>query len=157
MKAFTPPDEQYGERVRASFARQHIMGLLGATLVRVEPGLVEIDLPFRTDLTQQHGFLHAGVVTTIVDSACGYAAFSLMPPQTGVLSIEYKVNFMAPAKGTRFLAQGRVLRAGRTITVCMGEVVAIEEGEVGEDRQETIVATMLATIMAIRDRPSVVD
>ena len=144
-------DPLYSERVRDSFAKQQIMHLIGAILTRVEPGQVEIELPFRDDLTQQHGFLHAGVVTTIVDSACGYAALSVMPPQTGVLSIEYKVNLLAPAKGTLFLARGRVLRAGRTIVVCAGDVFAVG------DERESLVATMLATMMVVRDRPGVTD
>jgi len=147
-----PQDPQFADRVRASFARQEVMRTLGATLTRVEPGLVEIALPFRNDLTQQHGFLHAGVITTIVDSACGYAALSLMPAQTGVLSIEYKVNFLAPARGSRFIARGRVLRAGKTITVCMGDVMAVQD-----DGQEVVIATMLATMLVVRDRPGVLD
>src|SRR5439155_22570139 len=147
-----PQDPQFADRVRASFARQEVMRTLGATLTRVEPGLVEIALPFRNDLPQQHGFLHAGVITTIVDSACGYAALSLMPAQTGVLSIEYKVNFLAPARGSRFIARGRVLRAGKTITVCMGDVMAVQD-----DGQEVVIATMLATMLVVRDRPGVLD
>lgn len=151
-----PPNPLFSERVRASFARQQIMGLFGATLTRLEPGLVEIEMPFREGLTQQHGFLHAGVVTTIADSACGYAALSVMPPETGVLSIEYKVNLLAPARGARFIARGRVLRAGRTIIVCAGDVVAVQD-ENGESAQETAIATMLATMMVIRERPGVLD
>ncbi len=151
-----PPNPLFSERVRASFARQQIMGLFGATLTRLEPGLVEIEMPFREGLTQQHGFLHAGVVTTIADSACGYAALSVMPPETGVLSIEYKVNLLAPARGARFIARGRVLRAGRTIIVCAGDVVAVQD-EKGESAQETAIAMMLATMMVIRERPGVLD
>ncbi len=130
------------------------MRLIGATWERVEPGLVEIRLPFREDLTQQHGFLHAGVVTTVLDT-CGYAALSLMPVGAGVLSIEYKVNLLAPARGSLFIARGRVLRAGRTIVVCAGDVVVSLPD--GERRQEETVATMLATMMVVRDRPGVVD
>ena len=161
-QVFIPPYAQYAERVQASFAKQQIMRLIGAEITRVEPGLVEITLPFRDDLTQQHGFLHAGVVTTIVDSACGYAALSLMPEGTGVLSVEYKVNFMAPARGGLFVAQGRVLRAGRTITVCAGDVLAVQEDPGGSGEFEgaggqEVVATMLATIFSVRERPGVVD
>jgi uncharacterized protein (TIGR00369 family) len=147
-----PPDPAFADRVRASFARQQVMHLIGAILAGVEPGAVEIRLPFRSDLTQQHGFLHAGVIATIVDSACGYAALSLMPPDTGVLSIEYKVNLLAPARGSVFLARGRVLRAGRTVTVCAGDVLAVQA-----DGQETAIATMLATMMAVRDRAGITD
>jgi uncharacterized protein (TIGR00369 family) len=146
-----PPDPAYADRVRASFARQQIMALIGATLTRVEPGAVEIRLPFRADLSQQHGFVHAGVITTIVDSACGYAALTLAPPATGVLSIEFKANFLAPARGSHFLARGRVLRAGRTVIVCAGDVVAVQ------DEAEIPIATMLATIMAITGRAGVED
>jgi len=151
MPQLVAADPQFAARVRASFARQAVMQLIGATLEEVTAGAAEIRLPFRADLTQQHGFLHAGIVTTVVDSACGFAALSLMPPQTGVLSVEYKVNLLAPARGGHFLARGRVLRAGRTILVCAGDVFAVQEGE------ETLVATMLATMMAIRDRPGVLD
>jgi uncharacterized protein (TIGR00369 family) len=144
----------FSERVRASFAKQQVMRSLGATLTRLEPGMVEIEMPFRADLTQQHGFLHAGIVTTIADSACGYAALSVMPAQTGVLSVEYKVNFLAPARGKKFIARGRVVRAGRTIIVCAGDVMAAQDGE---DGQENMIATMLATMLIVRERPGVVD
>ena len=126
------------------------MKTLGARLERVEPGEVEIRLPFREDLTQQHGFLHAGVVTAAMDSACGYAALSLMAVGVGVLTVEFKTNLMAPARGFELIARGRTLRSGRTISVCQGD--ALMRGEGGE----TQVATMLATIMTVRDRPDVV-
>lgn len=138
-----------GERVRASFARQKAMEMIGAKLVRVEPGEVEIELPFREDLTQQHGFIHAGVITAVVDSACGYAAYSLMPPGASVLTVEFKVNLLAPARGERFRALGKVVKAGKTISVCHGEVVAV--GEQGEK----LVATMSATMMTLIGRPGV--
>lgn len=144
--AFTPLDPQFEARVRSSFARQRVMGTLGAVLARVEPGAVTIELPFREDLTQQHGFLHAGIVTTILDSACGYAAFSLMPADVAVLTVEYKVNLLAPAKGHRMVAQGRVVRAGRTLTVCAGDVLAVA------GQGDKVVATMLATLMAVTER-----
>lgn len=133
------------ERIRASFARQAVMATIGATLTRVAPGAVTIDLPFRADLTQQHGFLHAGIVTTIVDSACGYAALTQMPPTAAVLSVEYKVNFLSPAVGERLVAHGRVLKSGRTLTVCFGEVKAVAGG------QERLIATMMATMIARHD------
>lgn len=125
------------------------MSTLGAELVRVAPGEVDIRLPFRADLTQQHGFLHAGVVTSIADSACGYAAFSLMAADAGVLSVEYKINLLAPARGDALVARGRVVRAGRTITVCQAEVSAVT----GEDERQ--VALMTATMMTIQNRPDV--
>lgn len=143
MGEFEPRDPQFAARVRDSFARQGVMALIGAEMTEVAPGAVEITLPMRGDLTQQHGYIHAGIVTTIVDSACGYAALTLTPPGSDVLTIEYKVNFMLPASGERLVARGRVLRSGRTITVCAGDVLAVGEG------RERIVATMLATIMAL--------
>lgn len=139
------------DRVRTSFARQKVMATLGCVLERVEPGDVTIRLPFREDLTQQHGFLHAGVVTTVVDSACGYAALSLMPDGSGVLSIEFKVNLLAPAKGEAIVARGRVVKAGRTISVVSGEVHALRDG------QEHLCTTMVGTMMVVTGRPGLVD
>lgn len=145
-------NEKVAGRVRASFEKQKIMRLLGATLTSIEPGQVEITLPFREELTQQHGFLHAGAVTTVLDSACGYAALSVMPEDAGVLSIEFKVNLLAPAKGNAFIARARVVRAGRTIVVCTGDVVALQDG-----KEEQSVATMLATMLVVQDRPGIID
>lgn len=151
MTPFEPQDPDFERRVRESFARQRVMETMGATLLRVAPGEVEIALPFREELTQQHGFLHAGVVTTIVDSACGYAALSLMPPGAGVLTIEFKLNLLAPAAGARMIARGRVTKPGRTINVCAGDVFAEQDG------REKLAATMLATVMTIHNRPGVTD
>jgi uncharacterized protein (TIGR00369 family) len=152
MQTFVPSDPDFERRVRASFARQNVMALFQATLSRVAPGQVDIALPVRPEVSQQHGFVHAGVVTAIVDSACGYAALSLMPPGTGVLSIEFKTNLLAPARGTSLSARGRVLKPGRNIFVCAGDVFALDEAG-----GETLVATMLATMMVVRDRPGLVD
>ena len=146
MPAFTPQDEDFEARVRASFARQRLMETIGARLITVSAGEVEIALPFREDLTQQHGYLHAGIVTSIVDSACGYAALSLTPAGAEVLSVEYKINLLSPAKGERMIARGRVVRSGRNLTVCLGEVFATSDG------QEKLVATMLATMMTMMER-----
>ena len=151
MSQFTPQDPQFEARVRESFARQQVMTTIGATMTSAAPGAVEIQLPFRPDLTQQHGFLHAGIITTIVDSACGYAALSLMPAQVGVLTIEYKVNFLAPAARERFVARGHVTKPGRSVTVCAGDVFAVQNG------RETLIATMLTTMMVVRDRPAILD
>ena len=151
MASFQPADLAFESRVQSSFARQTMMTTLGATLERVAPGEVDIRLPFRADLTQQHGFLHAGAMTTVVDSACGYAALTLMPVGAAVLTVEFKVNLMAPGQGDSIVARGRVLRAGRTLTVCAGDVHAVEQGN------EKIVLTMLATMMTIRGRPGVSD
>ena len=148
---FDPRDPAYDTRVRASFARQRAMQTIGARIVRVEPGEVELELPFRDDLTQQHGFLHAGIVTALVDSACGYAALSLMDREAAVLSVEYKVNLLAPAVGERMRAVGRVIKSGRTLVVCTGEVIAVA----GDS--ESVVTVMQATMMAVRDRPDLVD
>lgn len=145
----TPRDPSFEQRVRASFERQAAMATIGAKLAQVAPGEVVIELPFRADLTQQHGFLHAGIVTSVVDSACGYAALTLMDPGAAVLTIEFKVNLLAPAKGALFRAIGQVVRAGRNITVVSGELQAVEES--------TVVAMMTGTMMAVRDRPGLVD
>jgi uncharacterized protein (TIGR00369 family) len=133
-------------RVRTSFAKQAIMSTIGARLTRVAPGEVVVELPFRDDLTQQHGFVHAGIVATIVDSACGYAALSLMPPDVAVLTAEYKVNLVAPAAGDVLVARASVLKSGRTLTVARGDAFAVKGSE------EKLVATMLATIMTVRER-----
>jgi uncharacterized protein (TIGR00369 family) len=147
------PDPDFAARVRASFARQTFMTTLGAELAAVEPGLVIIELAFRDDLVQQHGFLHAGVVTSVVDSACGYAALSLMPAGAGVVSVEFKVNLMAPAVGERFRATGRVVRAGRTLTVCAGELHALADGATAQSP----IAIMQATMMALHERAGLTD
>ena len=146
MPGFEPPDPDFASRVRRSFDRQRLLATLGATLGRVEPGEVEIRLPFREDLAQQHGFLHAGAITSIVDTACGYAALTLMPPGAAVLSVEFKLNLLSPGRGESFVARARVKKAGRTVTVVTGDVLAVQGGE------ERLVATMLATMMAVRDR-----
>jgi uncharacterized protein (TIGR00369 family) len=144
MKTFDPKTPRFEERVRESFARQGLMKSINARISRVAPGEVVIELPFRDDLTQQHGYLHAGIVTSIADTACGYAAFTLMPEEADVLSVEYKINLLSPARGDRFIARATVKRAGRNLTVCEAEVFAVNSGE------EKLIAAMLATMMAIR-------
>lgn len=141
--SFHPPYPHFAQRVRASFQQQTVMATIGATVRSVAPGAVEIELPFRADLCQQDGFLHAGIVTTVVDSACGYAAYTLMPAHARVLSVEFKINFLAPAVGDSFIARGKVARAGRTVTVCTGEVIALSQ-----DAQR-VIALMQATMMAV--------
>jgi uncharacterized protein (TIGR00369 family) len=128
MAPYAPQDPEFEARVRGSFANLTLMRTVGARLLRVAPGEVEIDLQFRDDLTQHHGFLARAVVTAIVDVACGYAAMTLMPPGASVLTIEYKVNFLSRAQGERLIARGRVVRPRRTVTVCAGDVVALIEG-----------------------------
>jgi uncharacterized protein (TIGR00369 family) len=139
-------DPEFEPRVRASFARQRFMATIGARLARVAAGEVDIELDVRDDLVQQHGFLHAGVLAAAADSACGYAALSLMPAGTAVLSVEFKINLLAPAAGDHIVARGRVIRAGKTVTVCWGDVTAYA----GET--ERLVATMVGTMMTVRDR-----
>ncbi len=139
---FAARDPHFAKRVRESFEAQAFMRLIGARLERVEPGAVDIALDFREDLTQQRGFLHAAVVAGIADSACGYAAYTLMPAESDVLSVEFKTNLLRPAKGSRFLAEARVVKDGRTITVSRADVQAWEGA--GEPR---LVATMLATMI----------
>jgi len=148
---FEPKNPHFEQEVRNSFAAQALMSTIGARLERVAAGEIEISVPYRVDLTQQHGFLHAGVVAAALDSACGYAAFSLMPESVGVLSIEFKTNLLAPVRGDELIARGRVVRAGRTVTVCQADAFMIEAGD------EKPVATMLATMMTIRDRPDIVS
>lgn len=147
MTPFEPRNSDFVSRVQADFARQGLMTTFGANLLDVSPGNVTISLPFRADLTQQHGYLHAAVITAIVDNACGYAALSLMPAGVEVLTVEYKVNFLAPATGPLFVARGRVIKPGRTLNVCTGDVVARDVD--GRERQ---IATMLTTMMAIHSR-----
>jgi uncharacterized protein (TIGR00369 family) len=148
MRTFDPQNSDFESAVQESFDRLTLMKTIGATLQRVSPGEVEIGLRFRTDLTQHHGFMAAAVLTAVVDVACGYAAMTLMPPGCSVLTIEYKANFLAPAQGERVVARGRVIRPGRTVTVCAGDVVAVDGG------QEKLVATLLATMMRVDDGPA---
>lgn len=129
--------------VRENLSRQTFLRLLGAEAVVVEPGHVVIELPFRADLCQQNGYLHAGVLTSVADSACGYAALSLMPAEADVLSVSFTVNLLAPGRGERFRADARVVRAGRTLTVCRAEVLSRTEGE-----PDLAVAVMQATMIS---------
>jgi len=142
IQTLEPRDPNFEARVRDSFARQRMMHLLGAELTAVLPGQIEIILPFRSDLTQQHGYIHAAAVAAIADSACGYAALTLMEPAQEVLSVEFKVNLLAPAVGERFVAVGRVLRSGRTLSVCAADVQAMQSGS------GKLIAAMQATMIA---------
>ena len=141
------PDPDYEDRVRTSFARQQVMATIGAELTSVTPGIVEIELPYASELTQQHGFLHAGIISTALDSACGYAAYSMMPADAAVLTIEFKVNLLAPGKGERFLFRGSVTKPGRTIIVADGQAYAISA-----DGEAKLIATMTGTMMTITGR-----
>jgi uncharacterized protein (TIGR00369 family) len=146
---FEPRDPGYANRVKDSFARQGAMATLGASLGDIQPGRVVIEMAWAAGLSQQHGFLHAGMVATALDSACGYAGFSLMPEGAGVLTIEYKINLLAPAKGQRFRMVGQVIKPGRTVTVTEGRAYAIDDG------REKLIATMGATLMTITGRDDV--
>ena len=149
MTRLEPKDPEYQARVRASFERQQAMQTLGIEIARLEPGEIELTMPYSRAYTQQHGFVHAGVIATALDSACGYAAFSLMPGDAAVLTVEFKVNLLAPAKGERFVFRSRVVKPGRTITVCDAQAVAVDAGT------EKLVATMTGTMMAVFDREGV--
>ena len=131
------------KRIRESFARQGIINTLNGKITHVSPGEMHIEAPFDERFTQQDGFLHAGVVTTLMDSACGYAAYTLMPADSRVLSVEFKVNFLSPAQGERFRAEGRVVKSGKTLTVCEGKLFAIQA------KGEKLVAIMQATMICI--------
>ena len=146
---FEPLDPDFAARTRASFERQAAMATIGASLTQVDPGVVAIELPWQQSLTQQHGFLHAGMVATALDSACGYAGFTLMPADAAVLTIEYKINLLAPAKGQRFRMEGLVVKPGRTVTVAEGKAWAID------DEREKLIATMACTLMAVFGRDGI--
>lgn len=138
---FVPRNPAFESAVRENFERQTFMATLGVRLTRVAPGMVDLLLPYSPAFCQQNGFMHAGAVASVADSANGYAAYTLADAGTDVLAVEFKINLLAPAKGDSFLARGRVLRAGKTLTVCLAEVVACE----GE--QEAPIATMLSTLI----------
>jgi uncharacterized protein (TIGR00369 family) len=148
MPLIAPPG--FEERIKLSFAKQGAMGLIGARLTRVEAGEVEIELPYNATLSQQHGFLHAGILTTALDSACGYATFTMFPADAGILTIEFKVNLLSPGDGELFRLVGKVRKAGRTISLAEGEAYAIKNG------REKLIATMTATTMTIAGRDNVV-
>ncbi len=149
MPSFAPKDPQFDTRVRASFARQPAMASLGVEIVALSPGEIELSMPYAAAFTQQHGFIHAGIITTALDSACGYAAFSLMPEDAAVLTVEFKTNLLAPARGEYFRFRSQVVKLGRTITVCDGRAFAVAAGK------ESLVATMSGTLMALFDRTGI--
>jgi uncharacterized protein (TIGR00369 family) len=140
---FAAVDAEFENRVRESFSRQGLMKNLGAELAQLGAGSAEIRVPFRMELTQQHGYFHAGVSGAIADSACGYAAYTLMPADSSVLTVEYKMNLLAPADGEKLMARARVLRSGRTLKICAADVYVEKNGA------EVHCATMLATIMCL--------
>ena len=147
MSEFRPRDPGYAERVRGSFARQPMMAHIGAELARVAPGFCEIRMPYRRELTQQHGYVHGGALATIADSAAGYAAFTLMPAGTSILTVEYKLNLLRPGLGEVMVARGRVIKPGKTLTVVSADVYALKDG------QESLCLTSIQTLMALPGRP----
>jgi uncharacterized protein (TIGR00369 family) len=145
--AFTPAFAGYAERVRASFARQGAMALIGAELIAVEPGYCAIALAPRPEVSQQHGYVHAGVISAIVDTAGGYAGYSLFPEDSSVLTVEFKLNLLAPAAGERIVAEGRVIKPGRTLAITQGEVFATRDGK------RMLIALMQQTLMVMHGKP----
>lgn len=148
---FQPSDPDFAARVRASFGRQKAMVLIGAALTTVEPGRCEIELPFRDDLTQQKGFVHGGIIGMIADSACGYAAYTLMPAHASLVTVEYKINVLAPGRGEKLVARGSVIRPGRTLSITRGEVYAEADG------RSILCAAMQQTLMMLPDTPDTPD
>src|ERR1700674_1679833 len=144
-RTFVAPDPEFATRIRASFARQRVMAFIGAKLLRVEPGLVSIELPYRRELCQHHGYFHAGITSTIADSAGGYAAFTLFRTDDAVLTVEYKMNFLAPADGDKLIATGHVVKPGRTLTLCDLEVISVKAGG------ETLCATGQQTLICLNE------
>jgi uncharacterized protein (TIGR00369 family) len=147
MSSFTPQDPAYQQRVRASFARQKFMGLLGAEITALSPGRCEIRLSYRPELGQQHGYFHAGVIGSLADNACGYSAYSLMPADWSILTVEYKLNVLAPGDGESLLARGLVVKAGRTLTVCRSEVLVFKQGG------EKLCAVSQQTLLGLAGKP----
>jgi uncharacterized protein (TIGR00369 family) len=149
MPQFEPRNPDYREVATATFARQQAMQTLGISIVRIDPGEVELAMPYSHLLTQQNGFIHAGIVTAGLDTACGIAAFTLMPAGSDVLTVEFKTNLLAPAKGDRFVFRAEVIKPGRTLTICDGRAFALEGSK------ERLVATMTGTLMALIGRSDI--
>ena len=150
MPEFKPQNPDYLARSQRSFKRQKAMQTLGLKLNAVGPGTVEMEMPYHADFTQQHGFLHAGIISTALDSACGYAAFSLMDADAAVLTIEFKINLLSPARGERFVFRAAVTKPGRTISVSDGSAYAVDE-----NGREKLIATMTGTLMAVVGRDGI--
>jgi uncharacterized protein (TIGR00369 family) len=149
MANFKPQDANFEARVRTSFARQTAMATLNIEIATLDAGEVELKMPYSAAYAQQHGFIHAGIITTALDTACGYAAFSLMPEDAAVLTIEFKTNLLTPARGDYFLFRAHVLKPGRTVTVCEAQAFGVEAGK------EKLVATMTGTLMALFGREGI--
>jgi uncharacterized protein (TIGR00369 family) len=152
MAAFQPKNRGYRAVSIETFEQQRAMKTLGISISRLEPGEVDLAMDYSADFTQQHGFIHAGVITAGLDNACGIAAFTLMPAGAGILTVEFKTNLLAPARGERFAFRATVVKPGRTLTVCEARAYAIQDGG------ETLIATMSGTLMALAPRePAVKD
>ena len=149
MNKFEPKDSAFRERVKSSFDRQQCMATLGIEISKIEPGVIELIMPYAEPYTQQHGFIHAGIISTALDSACGYAAFSLMPVEAAVRTIEYKINFLAPAKGEDFIFRAEVVKPGRTLTLCDARAY----GRTADKKK--LIATMSGTLMALFNREGI--
>jgi uncharacterized protein (TIGR00369 family) len=147
--SFQAQDADFENRVRASFARQRVMQTLGIEIARLAPGEIDLAMAYDAAYSQQHGFTHAGIISAALDSACGYAAFSLMAPDAAVLTVEFKTNLLAPASGERFLFRARVVKPGRTLTVCEAQAFAVI------DKSERLIATMTGTLMAVYGRQGI--
>lgn len=143
MPNFKPVDANFESRIQASFDRQRALQMMNARLVKISAGEVQIEISFSDALTQQDGYIHAGMITAVVDTACGYAAYTLMPADSRVLTVEYKVNFLSPAKAEKFIGIGKVIKPGRTLTACAGEVWAMDHGE------NKLIAIMQATMIMV--------
>jgi uncharacterized protein (TIGR00369 family) len=146
MPSFQPKNPDYRAVATDMFERQRAMQTLGISIARMEPGEVELAMPYSPDFTQQNGFVHAGIITAGLDNACGVAAFTLMPAGTDILTVEFKTNLLAPAKGERFAFRAHVVKPGRTLTFCEAAACALDDGV------ETLVATMTGTLMALPRR-----
>jgi uncharacterized protein (TIGR00369 family) len=146
MPQFQPKNPDYRNVATDTFERQHAMRTLGISIARLEPGEVDLAMDYAAEFTQQNGFVHAGIITAGLDNACGIAAFTLMPAGSAILTVEFKTNLLAPARGDRFAFRGIVVKPGRTLTVCEGRAYAIHDGA------ETLIATMTATMMALPRR-----
>ena len=149
MNKFEPKDSAFREKVKSSFDRQQCMATLGIEISKIEPGMIELIMPYAEPYTQQHGFIHAGIISTALDSACGYAAFSLMPVEAAVLTVEYKINLLAPAKGEDFIFRAEVVKPGRTLTLCDARAYGRTAGS------KQLIATMSGTMMALYNREGI--
>lgn len=146
IRSFEPKDPDWEAKTRASYAKQGAMALLGAKLVELRPGYCEIHLPWREDLTQQHGFFHAGIISTVVDTAAGYAGFTLMPPNSSVLSVEFKLNLLSPGDGDLLIATGEVIKPGKTLVITRGEAYVVKGDKT------THCSTMQQTLMTMHGK-----